>query len=133
MELSQDLPEGYFYIRSCGATEILVIDRPLRRSFAMAPDRILEDWPVHDVAELDAAASEALLVLDPEVVLLGTGARQHFPPQAKLLPLLRRRIGVEVMDNAAAARTYNLLAADGRRVVVAMMLPGGTPVPPAKD
>jgi uncharacterized protein len=89
----------------------------------MAPDRLLEDWPVHDVTDVDAAASEALLALDPEVVLLGTGERQRFPSQVALLPLLQRHIGVEVMDNGAAARTYNLLAADGRRVVVAMILP----------
>lgn len=123
MELNQDRPEGYLYIRSCSADQVLVIDRALHASFAMAPDRLIEDWPVHEVAELGPAAIEALLVLDPELVLLGTGVRQRFPQQAALLPLLQRRIGVEVMDNAAAARTYNLLAADGRRVVAAMILP----------
>lgn len=124
MELSHHKPEGYLFIRSYSAECVVVIDRPLRDSFAMSPDRLIEDWPVHDVDDLDAPASEALLSLDPELVLLGTGARQRFPDRERLLPLLRKRVGVEVMDNAAAARTYNLLAADGRRVVVAMILPG---------
>jgi uncharacterized protein len=47
-----------------------------------------------------------------------------FPPREALASLLRRRIGVEVMDNAAASRTYNLLAQEGRRAVAAFMLPG---------
>ena len=58
----------------------------------------------------------------PEVVLLGTGARLRFPPAAVLAPLTRAGIGVEVMDTAAACRTYNILAGDGRRVVAALLM-----------
>ena len=61
--------------------------------------------------------------------VLGTGSRQQFPPQAALVPLLRLGIGVEAMDNAAAARTYNLLAGEGRRVVAAFILPGKVQAP----
>jgi uncharacterized protein len=56
-------------------------------------------------------------------VLLGTGARLARPPVAALAPLLTRGIGCEVMDNAAAARTFNLLAGEGRKVVAAFVLP----------
>lgn len=123
MQLSHDRPEGYLFIRRCTADAVTVIDRELTRSFLIAPDRVVEDWPVADVAELDAGALEAALALDPELVLLGTGTRQCFPPREALLALLRRGIGVEVMDNAAACRTYNLLAGEGRRVVAALVLP----------
>lgn len=57
----------------------------------------------------------------PEVLLLGTGARQRFPSPAVLRPLLQAGIGVEVMDTQAAARTYNILMAEGRRVVAALL------------
>lgn len=56
-------------------------------------------------------------------MLLGTGAKLVRPPVAVLAPLLTRGIGCEVMDNAAAARTFNLLASEGRRVVAAFVLP----------
>jgi len=76
------------------------------------------------VDDLDAAAVQTILELNPEVAILGTGRRQQFPDKALLLPLLRQGIGVEVMDNSAAGRTYNLLAGEGRKVVAAFILPG---------
>jgi uncharacterized protein len=58
-----------------------------------------------------------LLGLDPEVVLLGTGATQVFPAASVMAFCMGRGIGIEVMANAAAARTFNVLASEGRRVV----------------
>lgn len=124
MQLIHDRAEGYFFVRATRERSIVVVDRELHASFLMAPDQVVEDWPVGAVTELDAAILRAVLDLDPEVVVLGTGSRQQFPPQAALVPLLRLGIGVEAMDNAAAARTYNLLAGEGRRVVAAFILPG---------
>jgi uncharacterized protein len=122
MQLSHDLPEGYLFFRACSAHAVTVVDRELTRSFLLAPDRLVEDWPVVNADQFDLAAVEAVAALDPEVVLLGTGKRQVFPSREAQAALLRRRIGVEVMDNAAACRTYNLLAGEGRRVIAAIML-----------
>lgn len=123
MDLSLDRPEGYLFIRRVGDGAITVVDRELSASFLLAPDRLVENWPVADAAALDEGAVEPLLALQPEVVLLGTGSRQRFPAAAFMAGFLRRGIGVEVMDNAAAARTYDLLAGEGRRVVAAFILP----------
>ncbi len=123
MQLTQDLPEGYFFFRHCGADTITVIDRSLAKSFLMMPDRVIEDWPVTSAGQFDVASAEAIAALEPELVLLGTGTRQAFPPREAMVTLLRRRIGIEVMDNAAACRTYNLLAGEGRRVLAAIILP----------
>jgi uncharacterized protein len=124
VQFSQDLPEGHLFFRACTADAVTVVDRVLTRSFLLAPDHLVEDWPVLTADQFDLAAAEAIVQLAPEVVLLGTGARQVFPPRDAQVALLRRRIGVEVMDNAAACRTYNLLAGEGRRVVAAIMLGG---------
>lgn len=124
MQLTHDLPEGYLFFRACAPGSATVVDRVLTRSFLLAPDRLVEDWPVHAAAAFDLAAVEAVAALEPEVVLIGTGERQAFPPREMLAALLARRIGVEVMDNGAACRTYNLLAGEGRRVVAAIMLGG---------
>jgi len=124
MQLTQDRAEGYLFVRACTARAVTIVDRKLTRSFVLAPDQVVEDWPVTTAAEFDTAAADRIAALNPEVVLLGTGERQVFPPREALFALLRRRIGVEVMDNAAASRTYNLLASEGRRAVAAFMLPG---------
>lgn len=123
MPLLRQDPEGTLFVRRCEAARVVLGDRELGRSFLLAIDRVVEDWPVPAIEALDAAAIETVLALQPEVVLLGTGSRQRFPAAAILALFLTRGVGVEVMDNAAAARTFNVLAAEGRRAVAAFMLP----------
>ena len=118
MPLLRQDPDGTLFVRRCEAARVVLGDRELVRSFLLAIDRVVEDWPVPAIEALDAA-----LALQPEVVLLGTGSRQRFPGAAILALFLTRGVGVEVMDNAAAARTFNVLAAEGRRAVAAFMLP----------
>ncbi|GLQ46215.1 hypothetical protein GCM10007862_12660 [Dyella lipolytica] len=124
MDLSLDRPEGYLFVRRVAANAITVVDRELTASFLLAPDRAVEQWPVTTALALDDNHVAGILELKPELVLLGTGTRQQFPPAAFLAGFLRRGVGIEVMDNAAAARTYDLLAGEGRRVVAAFILPG---------
>lgn len=123
MQLSLNRPGEYLFVRKVDAAAITVVDRALERSFVLAPDRAVEDWPVAAVAELDDAAIAPILELTPAVVILGSGPRIVFPTQQVLAAFLRRGIGLEVMDNAAAARTFNVLASEGRRVVAAFILP----------
>lgn len=123
MQLSHEPPEGYLFFRHCTAGSVTVVDRKLTKSFLLAPDRVIENWPVTSADQFDRPTAESIAALDPEVVLLGTGVRQVFPPREAQAALLSRHIGIEVMDNAAACRTYNLLAGEGRRVIAAIMLP----------
>ena len=122
MELSLDRPEDFLFIRRADARAVMVVDREISTSFILARDRAIEDWAATDVAALTPQQLEPILALKPDVVLLGSGARQQFPSQAVLGALLQRGIGVEVMDNAAAARTWNVLAGEGRNVVAAFIL-----------
>ncbi|WP_243040958.1 Mth938-like domain-containing protein [Dyella sedimenti] len=123
MDLSLDRPGNYLYVRRVSARAITVVDREFTASFLLSPERAVERWPVAASAELDDSHVQAILDLKPEVVLLGTGERQVFPAAAFMAALLRQGVGVEVMDNAAAARTYDLLAGESRRVVAAFILP----------
>jgi len=123
MDLFLDRPEGYLFVRRVDANSITLIDRELTHSFLLAPNQAIEPWSVESAGALDAGHVDALLSLQPELVILGTGPRQVFPAAAFLAGFLRKGIGIEVMDNAAAARTYNLLAGEGRRVVVGFILP----------
>jgi uncharacterized protein len=123
MDLSLDRPGDFLFVRRVADNAITVVDRDLTASFLLAPERAVEHWPVTSALALDENHVDGILELKPELVLLGTGPRQQFPPAAFLAGFLRRGIGVEVMDNAAAARTYDLLASEGRRVVAAFILP----------
>src|SRR5690348_72542 len=70
VQLSHDLPEGYLFFRNCSPGAVTIVDRVLTRSFLLAPDRLVEDWPVTRADAFDLAAIEALVALEPEVVLL---------------------------------------------------------------
>ena len=123
MDLSLERPDGYLYIRRVGVCSITLNDRELTHSFLLAPDQAIENWPIDTASALDAQHVDAMLALQPEVIILGTGALQTFPAAAFLAGFLRKGIGVEVMDNAAAARTYNLLASESRHVLGGFILP----------
>ena len=125
MSLIEERPEGILTIRAVQADRIIIEQRELSASFIVAPEQLLDSWAPTAVEQIDQTAIEPIIALAPQVVLIGTGARQRFvAPRVQAL-LLQRGIGVESMDNAAAARTYNLLAQEGRRVVAAFLLPGG--------
>lgn len=124
MQLSQENPDFAYVLRGVSAEGVMVNQRTLARSFVLGPDRLLEDWRPASVDELAPEDMEAVLAFAPAVVILGTGPRQRFPTAAVMASLLTRGVGLEAMDNAAAARTFNVLATEGRKVVVAFLLPG---------
>ena len=80
------------------------------------------DWNASSVEELTQAHFDALLDLDPEVVIFGSGRKLRFVSPALYRGLIARRIGIETMDSGAACRTYTVLANEGRRVVAAILL-----------
>ena len=65
-----------------------------------------------------------LFALEPEVVVLATGAQQKFPRAALRAEFAKRKIGLEVMEIGAACRTYNVLVGEERKVLGAFLLPG---------
>ena len=123
MQLNLERPDYRYFLRGADGSGALVNDRRLVRSFIIAPDHLVENWPVHDIRALAPADLDALLALQPALVVLGTGAQQQFPPAAVMAACLQRGIGLEAMTNAAAARTYSVLAGEGRRVVAGFVFP----------
>ena len=79
-------------------------------------------WDAARFEALGAAHFAALAALGAELVIFGSGARTRFPQQAWLAPLMAQRVGVETMDTAAACRTYNILAGEGRHVIAALLI-----------
>jgi len=122
MQLTLERPDYDFFLRGADGTSALVNERKLGRSFVISPNTLVEDWPVDDVTALAPGDLQPLFDLKPELILLGSGDAQAFPPPATMAACLSRGIGLETMTNAAAARTFNVLASEGRRVVAGFVL-----------
>jgi len=80
------------------------------------------EWHCTNFAELSPEHFEKLAALETEMVIFGSGSRLRFAPAALTQSLIYKQIGLESMDTQAACRTYNILAAEGRHVVLALLL-----------
>ncbi len=109
-------------IRGYSSQEIRIGEQRLQGSCIVSADRLITDWAPQTLAELAPEHLEAILALKPELVLLGTGPSQHFPPAAIRGAFAARSVGLEVMDLGAACRTFNILVQEERRVVAALFL-----------
>ena len=124
MLLSLDPSESSISIRAVFTDRVLLgSGLSCAHSFLLDRQRGLRAWPLAPGPDLQADDLLPLLALQPDLVLLGTGSRQIFPAPALVALALGRGIGLEVMDNAAAARTFNVLLSEGREVLLAMRLP----------
>jgi uncharacterized protein len=102
-----------------------------RENVVVTPERIVTGWCRAGFDALTDADFAAVAQLQPEIVLLGTGARQRFPSPRLTRALTAAGIGLDVMDTPAACRTFNILAAEERKVAVAILLDPHQPGPTA--
>ena len=121
LKFSRDLSSKQV-IRSVAGNAIRVNERSFTESIALTADDLLGPWHDTPVDDLSVDDFEHVLAVQPEVVLLGTGATNIFPPRDLMFAFARKGIGFEVMDTAAAARTFNVLANEGRRVAAVLYL-----------
>lgn len=92
------------------------------RAILIQPQHGALEWSAQRFEDLVAEHFDELASHHPEVVLFGTGLRQRFVHPRLLAGLMARGIGVETMDTGAACRTYNILMAEGRKVLAALLL-----------
>ncbi|MFO7582951.1 Mth938-like domain-containing protein [Guyparkeria sp.] len=116
MRLTQDDHGRAYVIRGFDENHVVVNDQRLERTFLVTPERLDTEVPVEDLSGLEEHGESLLTRDDPEVVIVGTGARTRMGPAAVSAALMRRGIGIEYMDTAAALRTYTVLASEHRRV-----------------
>ncbi len=122
MKLHLDPATAKNAITGYGEGYVMVNGQRFERSLVVLPDRILLDWPPNRFDDLAPEHLAALVGLDREIILLGTGARLRFPRPEIMQSLTRSGVGVEVMDVQAACRTYNILLAEDRRVAAALLI-----------
>jgi len=109
-------------IRGYSAQEIRIGEQRLQTSCIVSADHLVTEWAPKTFGELAPEHLESILALKPELVLLGTGATQRFPPAAIRSAFTMKGVGLEVMDLGAACRTFNILVQEERRVVAALFL-----------
>lgn len=122
MKLDLDPGAGRYAIRAYREGAIVVNDETLIRSFIIMPDRLVRDWPPQGFEDMSAEHLDQVTALRPEILVLGTGRRLRFPSRELTASLSRSRIGFEVMDTAAACRSFMVLSAEGRRVAAALLM-----------
>ena len=122
MKLHADRAEGVNVINACSAEAISVNGESYAHSILVAHVGPVQAWPVASIDELQEAHFADIVAAAPEVVIFGSGPRLRFPHPSLLRSLIAARIGVETMDTTAACRTFNVLAAEGRRVLAALLI-----------
>lgn len=123
MQFTKDTAgSGKHLIRAYAPGRINVNDKLIAHSLILTPDKILEDWPPRSPEDITLEHLQMALALEPEVLIIGTGATLRFPDAAVTAEIQRRGIGLEVLDTAAACRTYNILVSEERKVVAALVM-----------
>jgi uncharacterized protein len=130
MKMRADRMEGQNAIARHGPEGVIVNGVEYTASIVVPWTGPVQPWHAAGFDALTVDHFERIAALRPELVIFGSGPRIRFPAPALLRPLIDARIGVETMDTAAACRTYNVLLAEGRSVVAALLF--GAAGPPSR-
>lgn len=126
MKLQADRIDGSNAISRHSAEGVVVNGQAHTRSTIVSWHGAVRDWDVPNFASLTEAHFSSLAEPRPELVIFGSGARMRFAHPSLLRTLMAQGIGVECMDTSAACRTYNVLLAEGRSVVAALLFDPAT-------
>ena len=121
MPLAEDIVTSRYRISAYSANSITVNEDVYRQSMILSANEIICPWEVTSLDQLDAGSLAAVFDFNPEVVLLGSGEHQQFPGPKIFALFGERGIGLEVMDNGALCRTFNILVAEDRAVIAAIL------------
>ena len=124
MDLTLHEPIGYLSVRAVSAEGVQVGEVWYRDALILTAQHLDPAWDIKCFTQLDKSRLQPVFALSPDVVLLGTGAQQHFLPTELMMLFYDKGIGVEAMATPTACRTFNVLASEGRRVVAALLPPG---------
>ena len=122
MKLHLTQAPGQNIFTAYGEGYVQINQQRYERSLIVMPEQLIADWSPRTLEQLTEAHFADIATMQPEIVLLGTGNILRFPHPRLSQALAKAYIGFEVMDTYAAARTYNILMGEGRRVAAALLL-----------
>jgi len=94
------------------------LSKIITSGFILTRSQLIENWDV-DGQIITISALKQVLDTDPDVILLGTGEKAIFPKHDVIQACYEAGAGIEIMNSAAACRTYNVLSSEDRNVCVA--------------
>jgi uncharacterized protein len=119
---SLDDNQALYQIRAFKVGQVQINDTIYTQNLIISPHQLIENWAPQTIADLNHASLAPAVTLKPDILIIGTGAKQEFIPLDSYGEFLNQGIGIELMDTAAACRTYNVLTAENRKVVAALLL-----------
>ena len=122
MKFTLDNPSADYVFGNYGDGKLKVNQSDYDASLIIFPDQLHTDWPVNSVDDLEVQHFDEIIARSPDIVLLGTGLQQQFLSVDLRRSLVQAQLNLEIMDTAAACRTYNLLVAEGRDVAAAVII-----------
>ena len=122
MKLHPDAQSSLNTVTAYGDTFIDINAQRFEKTVLVQPEGSVETLTLSTFPEMDEPFFAKLAELQPELVILGTGKKQRFPHPKFTHALIEQRIGLESMTTAAAVRTYNILMAEGRKVLGAFLI-----------
>ena len=122
MELQlENQPSGY-RVSSFVDNAVVIGEVRYTASLIVTPEQVVPDWPPQYLDKLTVEDLGMILALEPELILVGTGNALRFPDSGILKGVMRAGIGIDFMGSRAVCRTYNILAAEGRRVAAGVII-----------
>jgi len=122
VKLQPDKQPSLNTVSAYGPNYIEINAQRYTQSLLLSPESPVIEWSCTRFEDIKIEDFEQIAKLDPAVVIFGSGQRIRFPQAALIAPLIARNIGLETMDLQAACRTYNVLMAEGRKVVAALLI-----------
>jgi uncharacterized protein len=122
MKFTLDIAASANIIRAYAPGRINVNDRLLTAAFVISSTTMIENWSPQRSEDITLESLQAALGLEPEILVIGTGSTLRFLEARLTAEIQRRGIGLEVLDTAAACRTYNILVSENRKVVAALLM-----------
>lgn len=122
MKFTEHRDSNVLAVKKYQSGMVVINNQTVESSCYLTQHELHENWGCQDIEQLDESDLDALLTLKPEVILLGTGEKQSFPAPKLFAYCAQQGVGLEVMDNAAASRTFNVLTTEERDVVLALII-----------
>jgi uncharacterized protein len=122
MKITEDLGAKQNLIRGYESGRISINGVAYTRSLIVTPERVEADWTPGQFEAMRPEHFASVVAWGPEIMLIGTGTTLRFPPMEIRRVFAEAQIGLEIMDTAAACRTYNIITAEGRRVAAALLM-----------
>ena len=122
MKFSEDVNFGSQVINRYDDNSITVNERIFTHSLIVSNFQLVENWPVNEINELSNQSLQAIIELQPEVIIIGTGKQILFPRPENYSSIINTGIGIEFMNTGAACRTYNILLSEDRKVAAGIII-----------